>query len=191
MGVYRQWIGTSGPSSAKVEGKASLPARALQFCRRRLAIGLTLLLLVGCGFAPGLASPGPMETLEREPLSLVTAAASHPFQVEVADTDEERARGLMYRESLAPDHGMLFDFERPTTQAAMWMKNTLISLDMLFLGPEGRIVLIAADTTPGSLEPIGTRRPVRAVLELLGGTAARLGVRVGDRVEHRIFAAPD
>ncbi len=127
----------------------------------------------------------------REPLSLITATGTHAFEVEVAGTKEARAKGLMHRETLAPNHGMLFDFERPVTDAAMWMKNTPLSLDMLFLGPEGRILMIEGQTTPGSMDPIGTRRPVRAVLELPGGTAARLGARVGDRVEHPIFEASD
>ena len=125
MAVFKQWVEAA---SGKAERKASLPARALQFCRHPIAFALTLLLLLGCGFAPGLAGPGPMEELEREPLFLVTATATHPFQVEVADTAEERARGLMYRETLAPDHGMLFDFGAPTTNAAMWMKLSLIHI---------------------------------------------------------------
>ena len=123
----------------------------------------------------------------REPLVLTTALGEHAFEVELAATPATRALGLMHRKTLHPRHGMLFDFGRPRAGVAMWMKDTLIPLDMLFLGPQGRVLMVAGPTTPGSLEPIGTRKPVRAVLELPGGTAAQTGVRVGDRVKHWIF----
>ena len=123
----------------------------------------------------------------RERLVLRTASGDHIFDVELAATPAARALGLMHRKTLHPRHGMLFDFDRPRTGVAMWMKDTRIPLDMLFLGPEGRVLMVVGPTTPGSLDPIGTRAPVRAVLELPGGTAARIGARVGDRVAHRIF----
>jgi len=127
------------------------------------------------------------EELVREPLVLMTGSGDHIFDVELAATPAARALGLMHRKTLHPRHGMLFDFDRPRAGVAMWMKDTLIPLDMLFLGPQGRVLMVAGSTTPGSLDPIGPRAPVRAVLELPGGTAARIGAQVGDRVAHRIF----
>jgi len=137
----------------------------------------------------GLATGGQAYAEEpvREPLVLTTASGEHTFEVELAATPAARALGLMHRKTLHPRHGMLFDFDRPRAGVAMWMKDTLIPLDMLFLGPKGRILMVAGPTTPGSLDPIGPRAPVRAVLELPGGTAARIGAQVGDRVAHRIF----
>ena len=110
----------------------------------------------------------------------------HRFDVELADDNEERRMGLMYRESLAPDAGMLFDFE--TTQpVSMWMKNTLIPLDMAFIDENGVIQRIAPMTTPRSLQSVASGAPVMAVLEVNGGTFERLGVKRGDIVRHPIF----
>jgi uncharacterized membrane protein (UPF0127 family) len=92
----------------------------------------------------------------------------------------------MYRRSMAADHGMLFDFERPAP-ATMWMKNTYLSLDMVFIRSDGSIARIAADTEPLSTKVISSGEPVLAVLELNAGTAAKLGIRAGDRVEHPMF----
>ncbi len=110
----------------------------------------------------------------------------HTFTVEVAATDETRQVGLMFRKSLAADAGMLFDYQTPQP-VAMWMKNTLIPLDMLFIGADHRIVRIAERTVPHSLATIDSGGPVRAVLELNAGTAARLGIKVGDLVRHAAF----
>jgi hypothetical protein len=111
---------------------------------------------------------------------------SLPFHVELVQTPEEMARGLMNRPSLPADAGMLFNFgqDRPVT---MWMKNTLIPLDMLFVGADGVIAGIAERTVPMSLEVIPSPGPVRAVLEVNGGTSDRLKIKVGDRVTHSIF----
>jgi uncharacterized membrane protein (UPF0127 family) len=110
----------------------------------------------------------------------------HPFRVELAITPIQQAQGLQWRKSLADDAGMLFDFgaARP---AAFWMKNTYVSLDMIFIGADGKIVKIARDTPPLSLDVIPSDLPVRAVLEVRAGTAARLGIQTGDTIEHRIF----
>ena len=120
-------------------------------------------------------------------VSIETAAGEHRFTVEVAATVSHRSRGLMYRRSLAPDAGMLFDYRQPQP-VAMWMANTLIPLDMLFIGADGRIVNIAERTVPQSRMPIPSAGTVRAVLELNGGTVDRLGIRPGDRVKHAIFS---
>ena len=107
--------------------------------------------------------------------------ATHRLDVEVASTGERRSHGLMYRTQLAAGTGMLFVWERDEI-AGMWMKNTFIPLDMLFIDRDGRIAHIAANTTPHSLKVISSRRRVRAALELAGGSAARLGIAPGDMV---------
>ena len=121
-----------------------------------------------------------------EPLAIVAKNGRHAFQVEVMRTDAQRAKGLMDRRSMAADHAMLFDFERPAP-ATMWMKNTYLSLDMVFIRSDGSIARIAADTEPLSTKVISSGEPVLAVLELNAGTAAKLGIRAGDRVEHPMF----
>ena len=106
--------------------------------------------------------------------------------VEIADTPEERGVGLMHRTELASDRGMLFDF-RATRQVTMWMKNTLIPLDMFFAESDGRIVTIAERTTPLSEKRIRSGQPVRFVLEMAGGSAERLGIVTGDRLRHPVI----
>lgn len=120
----------------------------------------------------------PLETLTFE-----TAGGARAFQVEVADTPEKREVGLMYRRSMAADHGMLFDFDRPQT-ISMWMQNTYVSLDMVFVSREGRVTRIAENTEPLSTRVISSGGPVRYVVELVAGTAKRIGLKPGDRVEH-------
>jgi uncharacterized membrane protein (UPF0127 family) len=110
----------------------------------------------------------------------------HRFTVELADTDERRAYGLMHRDTMPADHGMIFDFKRDQP-VAMWMRNTRIPLDMLFIDREGRVVNIHARAVPFDETSIGSEGPVRSVLELNGGTAARLGLAPGDVVRHPIF----
>lgn len=124
--------------------------------------------------------------LETSPLSVQSGDETHAFTVELATTPEEIQQGLMFRESLAPDAGMLFDFG-VTRQASMWMKNTRISLDMLFILEDGRVIAIARNTQPGSLRSVGPGVPVRAVLEIPGGRAKELGIEPGDTVIHPIF----
>jgi len=121
-----------------------------------------------------------------ERLEIVTATGAHAFDVEVARTDGERARGLMFRRSLPQDHGMLFLFEseRPI---AMWMKNTYISLDMVFVSRNGRVTSIAHGAVPLSETVIPSGGPVYAVVELAGGAADAIGLSVGDRVRHPGF----
>jgi uncharacterized membrane protein (UPF0127 family) len=121
-----------------------------------------------------------------EALTIVSGNGKHAFQVEVAKNDADRAQGLMYRRNMAPDHGMLFDFAR-VQPISMWMQNTYIPLDMLFIRPDGTIARIAENAEPLSTRTIPSGEPVLAVLEVNGGTAARLGVKPGDRVEHPLF----
>ena len=121
-----------------------------------------------------------------EPLTIVSGSTRHAFEVEVMREDADRAQGLMYRRSLAADRGMLFDFVR-VEPVSMWMKNTYISLDMLFIRPDGTVARVAADTEPLSTRTISSGEPVNGVLEVAAGTAARLGIKPGDRVEHPMF----
>jgi uncharacterized membrane protein (UPF0127 family) len=150
---------------------------------------LRLLLLLLFGLPPLVLTDAAAAQLQRfptAPLTIETAAGPRKFTVEVATTPEQMEQGLMFRRSLAPDAGMVFDFKTPS-MATMWMKNTLIPLDMLFVDAQGRIVNIHERAVPGALDMIAAAAPVRAVVELNGGTAARLGIRPGDRVRFPIF----
>src|SRR5437762_7163474 len=119
-------------------------------------------------------------------LTIISANGPHRFKVELAKTPAQMTQGLMFRTSLAPDAGMLFEYQQPTA-ATMWMRNTLIPLDMLFVDAQGRIVNIHERAVPQSLDLIAAAEPVRAVIELNGGTAARLGIEAGDRGIRPIF----
>ena len=121
-----------------------------------------------------------------EPLTFQTADGSHVFQIEAALTEEQREIGLMYRRSLADDHGMLFDFGRPQA-ISMWMQNTYVSLDMVFVGGDGRVMRIAEKTEPLSTRLISSDGPARYVVELTAGAARRIGLRPGDRVLHSLI----
>lgn len=145
--------------------------------------GLLAALLALSACAAGADAP---DKVKLEPLTVITAAGSHAFEVEIADNDQERALGLMYRDSIAPDRGMLFVF-KPPRDVAFWMKNTRIPLDMIFIGQDGRIVNIAANATPYSLDPVPSDGAVLGVLEIAGGRAAELHIEPGDRVRHRVF----
>ena len=132
--------------------------------------------------APGLVRAQGTEKFKTGKLSIVSAGKRNNFTVELAITDRQQQQGLMYRRTLAPDAGMLFDYVTPT-RITMWMKNTFIPLDMIFIGAEGKIVDIAERAVPQSEAIIPSKVPARAVLELNGGTAQRLGIKVGDIVE--------
>lgn len=109
------------------------------------------------------------------PLTITSGKTVHKFEVEVARTEDEQAKGLMFRTSLPADGGMIFPFAQPRF-ASFWMKNTLIPLDMIFIRADGSIDRIAENTIPGSLEPVVSGGDVSAVLELAGGTATELGI---------------
>jgi uncharacterized protein len=122
-----------------------------------------------------------------ETLSIATQAGQRQaFRVEVARNDADRAQGLMFRRSMSADQGMLFDFGR-VEPVSMWMQNTYLPLDMLFIRADGTIARIAPNTEPLSTRTIPSGEPVLSVLELNAGTAARLGIKPGDRVEHPMF----
>jgi uncharacterized protein len=151
---------------------------------RRTAMGLAAAVLALTFSAP--AARAEDIRFERSELTIATARGEHRFRVELALRPIEQTQGLQHRPFLAEDAGMLFVYERPGN-LSMWMLNTLIPLDMIFIGANGRIVNIAERTRPKSLEIIPSAGPVVAVLEVLGGTSARLGLRPGDRIIHPLL----
>lgn len=138
-------------------------------------------LAIFIAIAPTGASAQGMERLE-----IITRNGVQVFDIELAVTPEQRMKGLMYRKELPEGKGMLFDFdsEQPI---AMWMKNTYIPLDMIFIREDGRIARIAENTTPHSEAIISSGAPVKGVLEVIAGTAKKFGIAPGDKVAHRIF----
>jgi len=146
---------------------------------RRTLLG-TLVALVAA--APSLVRAQGMEKFTTGTLSIMSNGKRHDFNIELALTDRQQEQGLMFRRSLAPDAGMLFDYKTPT-RITMWMRNTFIPLDMIFIGADGKVVDIAERAVPQSEAIIPSRVPARAVLEVNGGTVQRLGIKVGDTVE--------
>ena len=139
-------------------------------------VAVALLLLVAAFPAAAL------ESFQKSKLTVETAGGGKfRFDVELALTPGQQAQGLMYRRTMAADAGMLFIYDR-VQPASFWMKNTLIPLDMLFVAADGRIVNIHERAVPESLDSVNSDGPVKAILELNGGMAARLGIRPGDRV---------
>jgi uncharacterized protein len=151
---------------------------------RAIAAFLFAFSLVACAFAAEILGPQP--TLPQTPLIVETAKGPVRFTVEMATTWPEQERGLMFRKSLAPNAGMLFDFVTEQMES-FWMKNTLIPLDMVFIRANGTIARIAANAKPLSEDPVPSYEPVRAVLEIAGGRAAELGLKPGDKVRQAIF----
>lgn len=156
--------------------------------RRRILLFATLALL---GLDPARAQTGPLEDLDSFPHGKLDIALGGKrqitYEIWLADTPGRQAQGLMFVRSLPPMRGMLFVHENPRP-VSMWMKNTYIPLDMLFIDSRGRIQQIVAQTTPHSLELIRSKEPARAVLEIGGGEAQRLGIKPGQRVIHPAFA---
>ncbi|MBR0883322.1 uncharacterized membrane protein (UPF0127 family) [Bradyrhizobium japonicum] len=142
---------------------------------------LAAILVVGCAVAGA-----PVRAASFQPLEIVTKNGVQVFSVEMATTEEEKQTGLMYRKELADGKGMLFDF-KPEQEVSMWMKNTYVSLDMIFIRADGRILRIAENTEPLSTKIISSQGPARAVLEVVAGTAQKYGIRPGDRVGHPLF----
>jgi len=128
-----------------------------------------------------------LQSFERGELTIESGSGVHHFDIELAISPAQRAQGLMFRDNLPADAGMLFVYAEDQA-ITMWMKNTLIPLDMIFIARDGRIISIAERTIPGSLATIDSGGLARGVLEVNGGTAARLGIRPGDRVDYPAFA---
>jgi uncharacterized membrane protein (UPF0127 family) len=141
----------------------------------------TALLLFGL-----LIATGPARSDSQNTLQIISKTGVHVFSVEIADTDAARQRGLMFRWSLPKGHGMLFDFHTEQ-DVAFWMENTYIPLDMIFIRGDGSILRIARNAEPLSTRLIPSGGRVRAVLEVIGGTAEKLGIAPGDRVAFPIF----
>ncbi|HKF73010.1 MAG TPA: DUF192 domain-containing protein [Stellaceae bacterium] len=143
--------------------------------------------LVGVGF---LLFSGParaqLATFAKSKLVIETAKGNFRFDIELALTPPQMAQGLMYRRTLAADAGMLFDYGDPQP-IAMWMKNTFIPLDMIFVARDGRVVDFHERAVPMSLDTIESKVPAKAVIEVNAGTVARLGIRIGDTVHYAAF----
>jgi uncharacterized membrane protein (UPF0127 family) len=137
-------------------------------------------LVAACASTPA-RTPALFPTLEQARVTVTTSTGVHEFGVWIAADDESRERGLMYVRELPPDRGMLFVFERPQA-LAFWMKDTYLSLDLIFIDPSGRVLNIAAYARPHSLDPIRSEGDAIAVLEVLGGTARAIGLQPGDRL---------
>jgi len=164
------------------------PIGAPPALRTLLALVLALMAIA----APHSSRAMELEKLESFPHSTVqirTHDSAEWFSIWVADTPAREEQGLMFLHWLAPDQGMLFPQDPPRVMT-MWMKNTLIPLDMLFIDGRGKILYIKANATPESEDIITYASPIRAVLELGGGEAARRGIRVGDTVRHELFGVP-
>ncbi len=156
-----------------------------QACSRRIALIRTFAVVVATAAAMVFA-PLPAGSMEQQTLEIVSKNGVHVFSVELAVTDEERQKGLMFRKSLPESEGMLFDFKRDQ-DVSMWMHNTYVSLDMIFIRGDGRIQRIAENTETESDRIISSGGPVRAVLEVVAGTAKKLGIAAGDRVASPIL----
>lgn len=157
---------------------------ALTVSRRdsgRYAAWLALAVVLFTSHLP--ASAAEPQVLEKSELVLESGERTLSFQVELAQEPEERRIGLMHRREMAADHGMLFDFGR-SAPVSMWMRNTYIPLDMLFIAEDGEIVNIAHDTVPHSEAILSSAGPVRFVLEVPAGTSRLLGVEPGDIARH-------
>ncbi|WP_341898873.1 DUF192 domain-containing protein [Ferrovibrio terrae] len=151
---------------------------------RWFAVLCGMVLLAAVIASPIQAQPQP--TLPQSDLVINTAKGPKRFRVELADTDMSRSRGMMFRNSMAPDAGMLFDFKQEQ-MASFWMRNTLLPLDMLFIKADGTILNIHQRAIPHDESGVNSTGPVRAVLEVNGGTVSRLGIKPGDTVDHAIF----
>jgi uncharacterized membrane protein (UPF0127 family) len=153
---------------------------------------LCVLVLFGAGCSNDVASqageaPAGTDPLSRVEIEIASGDNVHRFAVEIADTGEKRQIGLMYRNEMAAEHGMLFLFDYPH-RASMWMQNTYLPLDMLFIDGQGIVRSIARDTVPMTTTHIRSAGPVSAVLELNAGLSATLGLGPGDRVIHPFFS---
>jgi uncharacterized membrane protein (UPF0127 family) len=158
---------------------------AFQFVSRPLGRRLVVSAALSAVALAARAQDGEVQ-FQRSSVVVTAGGRDITFEVELATNDTQRARGLMYRKQLGPYEGMLFDFyqEMPVS---FWMKNTLIPLDMVFIAADGTVKHVHANAVPLSTDSVPSRFPVRAVLEINGGSAALLGIKPGDKVKHPIF----
>jgi uncharacterized membrane protein (UPF0127 family) len=174
------------PDNSSMSGVSvlmNLISMVARFCPRGR---LTASLVVALGMVASLAASPPVQAASIQPLEIVTKSGVQVFSVEMATTEEEKTTGLMYRKELPDGKGMLFDFS-PEQQVSMWMKNTYISLDMIFIRADGRILRIAENTEPLSTRIISSGGLAKGVLEVIAGTAQKYGIAPGDRVAHPLF----
>ena len=173
-----------------IQSDQKLPVRAPIWFAGACLLAAMALMLSALPARPAHA----LENLDQFPSSVLdirTRSGREWFSVWIADTPARSQQGLMFLKWLPTDRGMLFPQDTPRVMS-MWMKNTLIPLDMLFIDGQGRVVYIRERATPQSQDIISTPVAVKAVLELAGGECARLGIRVGDRVRHQLFgSAPE
>ena len=157
-----------------------------RFLRSALAATIMLTALPGCSGGATAITASTATAGAKIPVTIATAKGSHVFQVEVARTPAEQEKGLMFRTDIAKDGGMIFTpypaDGSPPRAASFWMKNTPTALDIIFIRPDGTIATIAENTVPFSEAPVASGEPVNAVLEILGGRSAELGIAEGDRV---------
>ena len=153
--------------------------RGIGLSRRALMMGAVLSAFSG-------AARAALVTFAKSKLVIATAKGQFPFDIELALTPEQMAQGLMYRRTLAADAGMLFDYGDPQP-IAMWMKNTFIPLDMIFIAKDGKVVDFHERAVPMSLDTIESKVPAKAVMEVNAGTVARLGIQIGDTVRYAAF----
>ena len=151
----------------------------------RLFAGVGVAVLLGLSLAPAF-SQGEDMAARIEPIVIESSSGTHLMNVEIADTPALRERGLMFRQRIPDDHGMLFLFDTQE-QIAMWMKNTLVGLDMVFIRADGTVSQVVANTKPLSLEIIQSKESLPAVLELGAGSASRLGIGPGALIRYRYF----
>ena len=161
-----------------------VPPFAGRISRRAVLAGLAgASLAAACRISTARAE---LASFPKSKLVIETASGKYNFNIELALSQPQMAQGLMFRRALAPDAGMLFDYGEPQP-IAMWMKNTLIPLDMVFIGKDGKVVDFHERAVPMSLDTIEPKVPARAVLEVNAGTVQRLGLQVGDTVHHAFF----
>lgn len=149
------------------------------------AVSIAALIAISALLSVMLASAGYAD-MRRDTLTLITSSGEHAFDIEIADTPEEKARGLMFRRSMADNAGMLFPY-LPPQEATMWMRNTYISLDMVFIRADGVVHRVEHGTEPFSERVISSEGDVAAVLELKAGIATRIGLKSGDKVVQAMF----
>ena len=160
--------------------------------RRFLLSAAAALALTGTACAQNASQGAPRDEAGNplEALTVVTASGEHAFWVEIADDEAERARGLMFRDPLADDRGMLFQFP-DMAERGFWMENTPSSLDIVYIDDTGRIVSIARHTTPFSRATVPSYGPAKGVLEVRAGRTEEIGARPGDTVRHPFFNNAD
>jgi uncharacterized protein len=160
---------------------------ALMVARLRIGGRLMMLLAAVSAVLVTLCINPAARAASIQPLEIATKSGVRVFSVEMATTEEEKTQGLMYRKELPDGKGMLFDFS-PEQQISMWMKNTYIPLDMIFIRADGRILRIAENTEPLSTKIISSGGLAKGVLEVIAGTAQKYGIQPGDRVAHPLFS---